>query len=120
RNQAWGRVSPAVNATVSGTGTFFPFHPGLSIAQIVFLAGVIAAALGFLAWPAAAGGRWLRRAGAMIALAGLVAAGAGLALAGSSRLEGEGGIVPGLHTAGRDRPITHRPACDPRQAAPGA
>jgi len=118
RNQAWGRVSPAVNATVSGTGTFFPFHPGLSIAQIVFLAGVIAAALGVLAWPAAAGGRWLRRAGAMIALAGLVAAGAGMALAGTSRLEAEGVIVPALHTAASDRLITYRSACDNSSAVP--
>jgi hypothetical protein len=112
RHHPWGRVSPAQDATVPGTGIFFPFHAGVSIVQIIFLAGVAAVALGVLARPAAAGGRWLRRAGAMIALAGLAAAATGVTLADTARQEAQGVIIPALHNAGSGKPISYTPACD--------
>jgi len=118
RHLSWGRASPAEDATVPGTGIFFPFHAGLSIAQIVFLTGLSAAALGVLALPAAAGGRWLRRVGAMIALAGLAAAGTGVALADTAREQAQGIIIPALHNAADDTLITYTPACDDRSAIP--
>ena len=118
RHQSWGLVSPAEDATVPGTGIFFPFHAGLSIVQITFLAGLTAVALGILAVPAAAGGLWLRRAGAMIALAGLAAACTGVALAGTARQQAQGIIVPALHTAASDTLITYSPACDNSSAVP--
>src|SRR6266496_391254 len=118
RHHAWGRVSPAGDATVPGTGTFVPFHPGLSIVQIMFLAGVTAVALGVLALPAAADGRQLCRAGAMIALAGLAAAAAGVALVGTARQQAQGVIIPALHTADSDRLVTYTPACDNSSPVP--
>ncbi len=118
RNLAWGRVSPARDATVPGSGIFFPFHAGLSIVQIMFLAGVTLAALGVLALPVTAGGQRLRRAGAMMALAGLAAVGTGVALASTARLEAEGVIIPALHTAASDKLITYTPACDNSAVVP--
>jgi hypothetical protein len=118
RHHAWGRVSPAGDGTVPGTGIFFPFHPGLSIVQILFLAGLTVAALGVLALPAAAGGRRLRLAGAVIALAGLAAATAGVALASTARLEAEGVIVPALDTPASGRLISYTPVCDSGAVVP--
>jgi hypothetical protein len=118
RHHAWGRVSPAGDGTVPGTGIFFPFHPGLPIVQILFLAGLTVAALGVLAVSAAAGGRWLRLAGAMIALAGLAAAGSGLALASTARLTAEGVIVPALDSSASNRLISYSPVCDNSSVVP--
>jgi hypothetical protein len=118
RHLAWGWVSPARDATEPGTGIFFPFHPGLSIVQIMFLAGMTAVALGVLALPAAAGGRRLRRAGAIIALAGLTAACTGVALAGTARQGAQGVIIPALHDAASDKLITYTPACDTSPVVP--
>ena len=118
RNLAWGRVTPAKDATVPGSGIFFPFHAGLSVVQIMFLAGLTLTALGALALPAAAGGRRLRRTGALMALAGLAATGTGVALASTARLEAEGVIVPALHAAASDRLIAYTPACDDSSVVP--
>jgi hypothetical protein len=112
QHHPWGRVSPVEDPTVPATGIFFPFHTGLSIVQIMFLAGVSAVALGVLALPAAAGGRWLRRAGAAIAVAGLAAACAGAALADTTRESAQGIIVPALHNAASDRVIAYTPVCE--------
>jgi hypothetical protein len=118
RHQQWGRVTFARDSTVPGTGIFFPFHAGVSIVQIMFLAGVTAAALGVLALPAAAGGRRLRRAGAMIALAGLTATGGSLALASTARQTAQGIVIPALDHAPSDRLITYTPACDSTSTIP--
>jgi hypothetical protein len=109
----WGRISPAEGATVPGTGTLFPFHPGLSIAQLLFLLGVGGAALGLLALPRGAGGRWLRSAGAAVSVVGALAAGTGLALADTARESSQGIIIiPALHTNAADHLIAYTPVCD--------
>ena len=118
RHQAWSWVSFARDATVPGTGVFFPFHAGLSIVQIMFMAGVAAVALGVLALAPTAGGRQLRRAGALIALAGLAAAGTGLALAGTARQEAQGILIPALQGSASDKLSTYAPACDHSSAIP--
>jgi len=92
-------------------GIFYPYVPDLAIAQAVFLAGLSAAALGTLGLPAAAGGRWLRRAAAVVTAAGLAAAGTGVALAGTARLEAHGMVIPALHDAASDRAIAYTPVC---------
>src|SRR4029453_7365614 len=66
-------------------GIFFPYLPDLAIIQVLFLAGLAAAALGALGLRPAAGGRWLRCAAAVAAAAGLAAAGTGVGLAGTAR-----------------------------------
>ena len=98
-------------------GIFYPYLPDLAIAQVMFLAGLAAAALGALGLPAAAGSRWLRGAAAAITVAGLAAAGTGTALAGTARLEANGMVIPALHDAASDRPTPYTPVCG-RSAVP--
>jgi len=92
-------------------GIFYPYLPDLPIAQLLFLAGLTAAALGGLGLPAAAGGRWLRAIAAAMTAAGLAAAGTGVALAGTARLEAHGIVIPALHDAASDRPTSYTPVC---------
>jgi hypothetical protein len=92
-------------------GIFYPYLPDLAIAQVVFLAGLAAAALGALGLPAPAGGRWLRGAAAAVTAAGLAAAGTGVALAGTARVEANGMVIPALHDAASDRPTPYTPVC---------
>ena len=92
-------------------GIFYPYLPDLAIAQVMFLAGLGAAALGALGWPAGAGSRWLRGAAAAVTVAGLAAAGTGTALAGTARVEANGMVIPALHDAASDRPTPYTPVC---------
>jgi hypothetical protein len=92
-------------------GIFYHYLPDLAIAQVMFLAGLAAAALGALGLPAAAGGRWLRGAAAAVTVAGLAAAGTGIALAGTARLAANGMVIPALHDAASDRPTPYTPVC---------
>ena len=92
-------------------GIFYPYLPDLAIAQLMFLAGLAAAALGVLGLPAAAGGRWLRCAAAAVTAAGLLAAGTAVGLAGTARLEAHGIVIPALHNAASDRPVPYTPVC---------
>jgi hypothetical protein len=92
-------------------GIFYSYVPDLAIAQVLFLAGLGAAALGGLGLPATAGGRWLRRATAIVTAAGLAAAGTGVALASTARLEAHGMVIPALHDAASDRPTPYTPVC---------
>ena len=96
-------------------GIFYPYLPDLAIAQVMFLAGLAAAALGAIGLPAAAGGRWLRGAAAAVTVAGLVAAGTAVSLAGTARVEAHGVVIPALHDAASDRPVPYTPVC--RQGA---
>jgi hypothetical protein len=90
---------------------FYPYLPDLAIAQLMFLAGLTAAALGALGLPAAVGGRWLRGAAAAVTVAGLAAAGTATGLAGTARVEAHGIVIPALHDAASDRPTPYTPVC---------
>jgi len=92
-------------------GIFYPYLPDLAIAQVMFLAGLAAAALGAIGLPAAAGGRWLRGAAAAVTVAGLAAAGTAVGLAGTARVEAHGIVIPALHDAASDRPVPYTPVC---------
>src|SRR5262249_15380663 len=92
-------------------GIFYPYLPDLAIAQLMFLAGLAAAALGALGLPAAAGGRWLRGAGTALAVAGLAAAGTAAGLTGTARLEAHRIVIPALPDAASDRPVRYVPVC---------
>jgi hypothetical protein len=93
------------------SGIFYPWLPDLPIARIMFLAGIAVAALGLTGLPARAGGPWLRRAAAVVTLAGVAAAGTGIELASTARLSAYGMVIPALHDAANDAPITYTPAC---------
>jgi hypothetical protein len=68
-------------------GVFSPYLPDLAIIQVLFLAGLTAAALGGLGLRAAAG------------------------LAGTARLKANGIVVPALHDAASDKPVPYTPVC---------
>jgi hypothetical protein len=111
------QISPIIAGAVGigpnpGVATFYPYLPDLSIAQLIFLAGLTAAVLGALGWPAASGGRVLRATAAATAVAGLAAATTAVGLAGTARLDPHGMmVIPALHDAANDRPIRYEPVC---------
>ncbi|HEY1617143.1 MAG TPA: hypothetical protein VGG25_05965 [Streptosporangiaceae bacterium] len=93
------------------SGTFYPYLPDLPIARIMFLAGIAVAALGLTGLPARAGGPWLRRAAAVLTVAGVAAAGTAAGLAGTARMGPHGMVISALHDAASDRPIRYTPVC---------
>jgi len=93
------------------SGIFYPWLPDLPIARIMFLAGIAVAALGLTGLPAGAGGQWLRRAAAVLTLAGVALAGTAVGLASTARLSAHGLAIPALHDAANDAVITYTPAC---------
>jgi hypothetical protein len=116
--RSYWQVAPLISGPADigpdqGVATFYRYLPDLSIAQVMFLAGLTIAILGLLGMPASAGGRWLRRSAAAITAAGLVAAATAVALAGTGRMDIHGMIViPALHDAANDGPIRYTPVCD--------
>jgi hypothetical protein len=119
--QSYWQISPVVagpweNQQDAGVATFFPYVPDLSIAQLMFLAGVTLAVVSALALRGS--GRRVRAAAAVIAAAGLLAAGTAVRLAGTGRLNDHGMIaIPALHDAASGRPIRFTPVCS-RTAIP--
>jgi hypothetical protein len=116
-SQSYWQVSPLVSAPWdtgpdAGVATFYPYLPDLSIAQVMFLAGLTMAALGALGLSKGAGGRSLRAVAVAVTAAGLLAAGTAVGLAGTGRLGDHGMIViPALHDAANDQPIRFTPVC---------
>ena len=115
----WALILPAnFNGNFNGnaqadSGIFYPWLPDLPIARIMFLAGIAVVALGLTGLPARAGGRWLRRAAAVVALAGLALSGTAVGLAGTAQTAAEGMVIPALHDAASDAPLTYAPVCGP-------
>jgi hypothetical protein len=110
----WALILPTNsngNFDQADSGIFYPWLPDLPIARIIFLAGIAVAALGLTGLPARAGGPWLRRAAAVVTLAGVALAGIGVGLASSARLSAHGTAIPALHDAANDARITYTPAC---------
>ena len=95
----------------SDSGIYYPWLPDLPIARIIFLAGIAVAALGLTGLPARAGGPWLRRAAAVLMLAGAAVAGTAVGLASTARESAQGAVIPALHDAANDAPITYTPVC---------
>lgn len=122
-SHSYWQISPVVSGAWDvgsdpGVATFYPYLPDLSIAQVMFLAGVTIAILGALVLRNGRSGRWLRRPAAVITTAGLVAAGTAVALAGTGSLDAHGMIaIPALHDAASDRPLNYTPVCS-RTAIP--
>jgi hypothetical protein len=114
---SYWQVSPIVSGpwdlgAQTGVATFYPFLPDLSIAQVMFLGGLILALLGVLGLPAGSGGRASRLTAACLAGAGLLAAGTAVKLVGTGTLDPHGMIaIPALHDAASDRPLQYIPVC---------
>jgi hypothetical protein len=121
-SQSYWQISPVVSGPWDdgfdpGVATFYHYLPDLSIAQVMFLAGLTIAILGALALTAGRGRR-LRRTAAVITTAGMLAAGTAVALAGTGKLDAHGMIaIPALHDAANDRPLRYTPVCS-RTAIP--
>jgi hypothetical protein len=92
-------------------GIFYPWLPDLPIARIMFLAGIAVAALGLIGVPARAGGPWLRRAAAVLTLAGVALTGTAVGLASTAQQSDHGVVISALHNGADDAPITYIPAC---------
>jgi hypothetical protein len=122
-SQSYWQISPVVSGPWDfgagpGVATFYPYLPDLSIAQVMFLAGLTIAILGTLALSNGSGVRWLRWPAAACAAAGLLTAGTAVMLAGTGRLDDHGMIaIPALHDAANDRPLRYTPVCS-RTAIP--
>jgi hypothetical protein len=117
RASGWALILPTnSNGNFDGnpqtdSGIFYPWLPDLPIVRIMFLAGIAVAALGLTGLPARAGGPWLRRAAAVLTLAGVASAGTAVGLASTARESAHGMVIPALHDAANDAPITYTPAC---------
>jgi hypothetical protein len=113
----WALILPTnSNGTFDGnaqtdSGIFYPWLADLPIARIMLLAGIAVAALGLTGLPARAGGLRLRRAAAALTLAGLASAGTAVGLASTARDSAHGMVIPALHDAADDAPVTYTPAC---------
>jgi len=116
-SRSYWLVSPLVTGPWNtgpdpGVGTFYPYLPDLSIAQVMFLSGLTVAVLGALVLPGDPGRGWVRRPAAVITVAGLLAAGTAVALAGTGKQDAHGMIaIPALHDAASDRPLHYTPVC---------
>jgi hypothetical protein len=112
-DHSYWQVSPLIAGAFDigaapGVASFYPYLPDLSIAQVMFVAGLTIAILGALGIPVARV-RWLA---AVITAAGLAAAGTAVALTGTGRLDPHGMIaIPALHDAASDQPLRYTPAC---------
>jgi hypothetical protein len=93
------------------SGVFYRYLPDLPIARVMFLAGITVAVLGLLGLPSGAGGPGLRRAAAVVTLAGVAAAGTAIGLASTAWRGPHGIVVPALHDAANDQPIRYTPVC---------
>jgi hypothetical protein len=109
----WAQILPTNSNSnyEPASGIFYPYLPDLPIARIMFMAGLVLAALGLIGLPARAAGPWLRRGAAVIAVAGLAASGTAAGLAGTARMEPNGMVIPALHDAASDQPIRYTPVC---------
>jgi hypothetical protein len=93
-----------------GVATFYPYLPDLSIAQVMFLAGVAVTLLGTLALVRES--RAVRAAAAGLAAAGLAAAVTAVLLVGTSAMDSHGMMrIPALHDAANDQPLRFLPVC---------
>jgi hypothetical protein len=117
---AW--ISPAADSISPGASVFFGVDPSLAIAQLIFLCGVIAAAVAAIAaptGPARPTGFWARGPVAALAAVGVAAIGAGVALAGTGRDQVPlGRVVPALYDPASGQPVRYTTVCDTHAPIP--
>ena len=107
-------------------GVFYRIPPDVSIAQLIFMGGLVLAAAGLLALSpaarvpgvrglslAAAGGRTLAVLSAAAVAAGVAASATAYSLAGTAQPSSLTGNweIPALHDAASDRPVPYAPVC---------
>ena len=107
-------------------GVFYRIPPDVSIAQLIFMGGLLLVAAGLLALSpaarvpgvrglslAAAGGRALAVLAAVAVAAGVAASATAYSLAGTAQQSSLTGSweIPALHDAASDRPVPYTPVC---------
>jgi hypothetical protein len=109
----WAQILPTNSNSnfQPASGIFYPYLPDLPIARIMFMLGIVLAALGLIGLPARAGSPWLRRAAAVVTVAGLAASGTAAGLASTARMAPNGMVIPALHDAANDQAIRYTPVC---------
>lgn len=116
-SQSYFQVSPVVTgpwdgSQNAGAATFYPYLPDLSIAQVMFLAGLTIAVLAALALVKYSASRRLRATAATVVAAGLATVVTAVVLTGTGTLDPHGMItIPALHDAANERPIRYSPVC---------
>jgi hypothetical protein len=119
RSSVYALLSPTTSVPPQDIGAFYHYLPDVAIAQLMFLLGVTAVVLAALGLArAAGGGLWLRRAAAVLGVAGLAAAGTGIGLAGTAHEGTAGEVIPALHDGANDRLIGFTPVCSPVGGVP--
>ena len=113
---SYWQISPLVSGAAGigadpGVATFYRYLPDLSIAQVMFLAGLTVTLLGLVGLRA--GGGWrLSVCAAVLTAVGLSASGTAVGFVGTARLDAHGmTVIPALHDAGSDRPAQYVPVC---------
>ena len=125
RSSALALLSPTTYVPSNDAGVFYAYPPDVAIVQLMFLLGLMAAALGVLGLARSSGiSPGLRRGAVVITAAGVTAMVAGAVLASTARqvipgttrapsassMQGAW-IIPALHDAASDRPLPYTPVC---------
>jgi hypothetical protein len=119
RSSVYALLSPTTSVPGTDIGVFYHYVPDVATAQLMFLTGLTAAALGALGLARhAEGGLWLRRAAVVLTVAGAAAAGTAVGLVGTAREGVASTTIPALHDAANDRPVAFTPVCRPADRAP--
>jgi len=92
-------------------GVFYQFLPDLPIARVMFLGGIAVALVALLGVPVTAGSLRLRRVVAVVSAAGAALAVTAIVLASTAQLTAYGTVIPALHDAASDQPISYTPVC---------
>ena len=112
QSSVYALLSPTTSVPPADVGVFYHYLPDVAIAQLMFLLGLTAVVLGALGLARAAdGGRRLRRAAAVLSVAGLAATGTAIGLVGTAHEGTAGEVIPALHDAANDRLIAFTPVC---------
>ena len=112
QSSVFALLSPTTSVPPQDVGVFYHYLPDVAIAQLMFLLGLTAVVLGALGLAQAAdAGPRLRRAAAVLGLAGLAATGTAIGLVGTAHQGTASEVIPALHDAANDRLITFTPVC---------
>jgi hypothetical protein len=112
QSSVYALLSPTTSVPPQDVGVFYHYLPDVAIAQLMFLLGLTAVVLGALGLIRAAdGGPRLRRAAAVLGVAGLAATGTAIGLVGTAHEGSAGQVIPALHDGANDRLTGFTPVC---------
>jgi hypothetical protein len=112
QSSVYALLSPTTSVPAADIGVFYHYLPDVAIVQLMFLLGLTAVVLGALGLAQAGdAGPRLRRAAAVLSVAGLAATGTAVGLVGTARAGNAGEVIPALHDAANDRQIAFTPVC---------